>query len=82
MDNSGWGTLLSFGLGIVQKHVFKKLPNNIIPYTNFALTAATAGLVTGDWQLGLQIGAQGALQATGAHQVLKSGGKKLTGFKL
>lgn len=80
--DAGWGTLLSFGTGLIQKHLFKKLPNNIIPYTNFALTTVVAGLVTGDWQLGLQIGVQSSVQATGAHQVLKSAGRKATGYKL
>lgn len=82
MFDSGWGTLLSLGAGLVQKHLFKKLPNNVIPYTNFALTTVVGGLVTGDWQLGLQIGAQGALQATGVHQVAKTAMKKTVWNKL
>lgn len=69
--------LLLSGLlgGLIQKHVLKRLPNNVIPYINI-IGSAVAGHFTGVGAIqGATIGAAGI----GIHQTAKIPLKNATG---
>lgn len=63
------------GLGMVQKHVIKKLPNNLIPYINVVLGSVLAPA----FGLPPEMGAATGIAATGVHQTVKIPVKKITG---
>ena len=79
MEGTGYGILAAFGLGIVQKHVFKRLPNWAIPWTNLILTSGVGIAMTGDVKQGIEFGVQAAGGATLGHSMLKQPVKKVTG---
>ncbi len=68
---AGWTTLGLLGLGLVQKHMVRKLPNNAIPWVNLALGTAVGYMATGSVQAAVQFGGSTAAVATGAHQYVK-----------
>jgi hypothetical protein len=61
------------GLGLVEKHLVKWIPNNSIPYVNAGLGTIVGTLTTGDLGQGMQFGAAVSTSATGLHQILKVG---------
>lgn len=65
----------TFGLGLVQKHVIKRLPNNLIPYINVVLGTVLAPA----FGLPPETGAMTGLGATGIHQSVKIPVRKVTG---
>jgi len=67
-----WGALALFGLGMIQKHAIKKLPNRAIPWINLALGTAVGYATTGTVETAIQFGAASATMATGGHQLLKT----------
>ena len=79
MDNTGYGILAAFGLGLVQKHVFKRLPNWAIPWTNFILTSGVGIAMTGDIKQGVEFGVQAAGGAMLGHGLIKQPVKEATG---
>lgn len=67
------------GLGLIEKHVITKLPNDAIPYVNGALGTIVGTIATGgDLGQGLQFGAAVSTSATGMHQILKVGLRLVT----
>lgn len=76
MEAGGWGTALAFGLGLFQKHVIKKLPNKVIPWTNLLITSGLGYAMTGDFQAGLTFGVQSTGGAILGHQMLKGATSK------
>lgn len=71
-DVTGWGMLANLGAGLIQKHLFKKLPNNFIPWINLGLSTGVGYAMTGDIRLGIQFGVGAAMGATGLHQLAKT----------
>lgn len=63
------------GLGIVQKHVIKRLPNDLIPYINVVVGSVLAPA----FGLPVEIGAATGIGATGIHQSVKIPVRKVTG---
>ena len=63
------------GTGVIQKHVFSKLPNNVIPYIQ-VLLGGIGGHVTG---MGASEGLMLGAASIGAHQAVKIPTKKITG---
>lgn len=82
MDNTGYGILAAFGLGLVQKHVFKWLPNWSIPWTNLVLTSAVGYAMTGDVKQGIEWGIGAAGGATLGHSLVKGPIKEKTGYSI
>jgi hypothetical protein len=67
-----WGMLAAFGAGMVQKHLFKKLPNSAIPWINLGLMTGVGYATTGDISAGVTFGIQSAGGATLGHSMLKA----------
>lgn len=63
------------GLGLVQKHVIKRLPNNLIPYINVIVGSVLAPA----FGIPAETGAGVGLAATGLHQAVKIPVKSATG---
>jgi len=57
--------------GLVQKHVFKKLPNNVIPYTSMAIATGGYMLAGAGLKEALGMGVLTGASATGTHQAVK-----------
>jgi hypothetical protein len=72
--------LLPFGLGLIQKHVIRRLPNDVIPYVNTAVTIGGYGLMTGDWGAAVDVGLKASGVATLAHQAIKAPIRYKTGL--
>lgn len=70
------------GLGLIEKHLVTKLPNNAIPYVNAGLGTIVGTIATGDLGQGMQFGVAVSTSATGMHQILKVGLKWLTKGKI
>ena len=72
-------TLVNFGLGLVAKHVVRRLPNNVIPYLNVcfstAVCVARQGLTTGDWAAAVVPGVQQGLELAGISTLVHQGVK-------
>ena len=66
-----WGMLAAFGAGLVQKHVFKKLPNAAIPWINLGLMTGVGYATTGEIGAAVTFGIQSAGGATLGHSMLK-----------
>jgi hypothetical protein len=66
-----WGMFAAFGAGLVQKHVFKKLPNKAIPWINLALMTGVGYATTGDINLGVEFGIRSTAGATLGHSMAK-----------
>jgi hypothetical protein len=77
-----WMALLPFGLGLIQKHVIRRLPNDVIPYVNTAVSIATVGFMTGDWGEAVKVGAAASGIATVGHQMIKMPIRYKTGISL
>lgn len=63
-----------FIAGLIQKHLFSKLPNKAIPFVNGILGTAAfyfLGSTSGDFSAALAAGSTAAAAATGIHQALK-----------
>lgn len=65
----------TIGLGLVQKHVIKKLPNSLIPYINVVIGSVLAPA----FGLPPEVGAATGIGATGLHQTVKIPVKAVTG---
>jgi hypothetical protein len=75
-----WSFLAPLAMGLIQKHAIKKLPNDVIPYVNTAVSIGGYGLLTGDWGQAVEVGLKASGVATLAHQAIKAPIRYKTGL--
>lgn len=79
-----WMPLATMGFGLIQKHLFTKLPNNIIPWVNTAACVGVAYATGDNMSVGgaLETGIAWSGIATLGHQAVKVPVKKAAGISL